>query len=135
MNLWGRLTGKNAGFSVSVVLLLLAFEIGYILLGYDPASTKTQIGLNTIFVLEMSFVAKFANANLEEKRRMGRTSRSTRIFNAAVGVPLLALMGLGMGLANLQKCIPLWIAFFFFGALGKIGWLRNHARLVASQNF
>lgn len=135
MNWWSKFTDGGAVFTVPAVLLLLVFEIGYIVLGYDSASSRTQTGLMLIFALEMSFMAKIGNANLEEKRRMGRTSRSTRIFNAAVWVPLLALVALGLGLAGLQKYTPLWIALFVLGACGKIGWLKNHSRLFASQQF
>jgi hypothetical protein len=115
--------------SIGFVLALLVAEIAYILFGYDPAGVRTQAGLMIVFALEMSFVVQAGNANIEEKKEMGRTSRTTRIFNAAIGLPLLALIGLGVRIANLQHHIFVWIVLFVLAACGKIGWLRYHSNL------
>lgn len=103
---------------------LLALELGYTFLVFDPGSTKVQAGLMLIFALEVTFAVRVAKVQLYLKQVDRPLVMRSRSLAAVYAVGLLAAMFSGMR----------WVMAVAFIAIAsaKLVWEHYFGRYVAS---
>jgi DMSO reductase anchor subunit len=119
---------SNTAFSVKACAALFALEACYVFFLYDPSTTRTQAGLMLIFAAEAGYFLKIANAQLKEKKSLGKVSLHSRLYAVAFFLPLLAAMTISITSWHPAQAVWLIVLLLFAEMCGKIAWYRDYLR-------